>query len=81
MWIRGFRPLAAPGQESLVSPVEIPALALPAAVEVGVVLACIGMAGAVVIVGLARRREGFDPMLVLSAAAVVALALVILLTR
>lgn len=56
-------------------------LALPAAVEVGVALACIAMAGAVVVAGLARRHEGFDPMLVLSAAAVVVLTIAILLTR
>jgi hypothetical protein len=56
-------------------------LALPGPVVLVVALASILMAGAVVVFGILRWREGFDPMLLASAAAVVVLAVAILLTR
>lgn len=56
-------------------------LALPSLVETGVGLVCIALAGAVLLLGLRRRESGYDPMLVVSAAAVIVLAVVILATR
>jgi hypothetical protein len=41
----------------------------------------IGLAGAVLALGLRRREMGYDPMLIISAAAVIVLAVLILATR
>lgn len=59
----------------------LPPLALPDLVVTGVGVACITIAAAVLIIGLRRREAGYDPMLIVSAGAVVGLALVILITR
>ena len=60
---------------------QLPVQALPSLVVTSVGLACILLAGMVLALGLRRRESGYDPMLIVSAAAVVALAVVILATR
>ena len=60
---------------------QLPLLALSDIVVTGVGLLSIAMAGAVVLLGLRRRETGYDPMLIVSAIVVVALAIAILATR
>ena len=60
---------------------SLPLMALPSVVVTGVGLACIALAGAVLVLALRRRESGYDPMLLISAAVVVLLAVAILATR
>ncbi len=60
---------------------NLPLLALPSVVVTGVGLACIALAGAVLLLALRRRESGYDPMLLVSAAVVILLAVAILATR
>lgn len=59
----------------------LPLAALPGPVVTGVGVASIAMAAAALLFGLKRRETGYDPMLVVSAAGVILLALVILVIR
>lgn len=59
----------------------LPPAALPGLVVTGVGVASIAMAAVALLLGLKRRESGYDPMLVISAAGVILLALVILVTR
>ncbi|MEZ4522669.1 MAG: hypothetical protein R3A46_13635 [Thermomicrobiales bacterium] len=56
-------------------------MALSGPIVTGVAVVAIAMALAVCILGLRRRESGYDPMLIVSAAAVVVLAVAILATR
>lgn len=59
----------------------LPLMALSDAVVTSVGVLCIVLAGAVLVLALRRRETGYDPMLIVSAAAVVVLAVLILMTR
>ena len=59
----------------------LPLAALPGLVVTGVGVTSIAMAAVALLLGLKRRESGYDPMLVGSAAGVILLALLILVTR